>query len=119
MAHRGPIVATGSAWATLDPLAEFLLEDVLPVMRAPAHRIKLIPDVLKNGFFVAQIFASLAIELPQDAVFANREEQALAALVHEHTLKNDIEIEGFGGSVLVVPCHLSRIYIDGQSRTAE
>src|SRR2546425_12166085 len=109
MAHGRPIMATGGARATLDPLAEFLLEDILPVVRAAAYGIEFIPDVLKNGFFMAQIFARLAIELPQDTVFADRKEQALAGVINQHALKNDIEVEGFGGSVLVVPCHLSRI----------
>ena len=119
MAHGRPIVAAGGARTTLDPLAEFLLKDVLPVMRAAAYRIELIPDVLKDGFLVAQIFASLTVELPQNSVFADREEQTLPCVVHQHALKYDIQIERFGGSVLVVPRHLSGIHIDGQSRTAE
>src|SRR5262249_1690396 len=93
MTHRRPVMAAGGTRAALDPLAEFLFEDILPVMRSPGCGIELIPDVLKDSFFVAKIFAGLPIQLPQDTVLSDSEEQALSGVVHQHAFKNDIEIE--------------------------
>ena len=119
MAHCRPVVAAGGTRAALYPLAEFLFKNVLPVMRPAAYGIELIPDVLENGFLMPEIFARLAVELPEDTVFPDGEEQTLAGIIYQHALEHDIEVERFGGSMLVVPGHFPCIHIDGQSRAAE
>ena len=72
-------------------------------VRLAGVRIELVPDVLEDRFFVAEILAGLAIELPQHAVLADREHQLLIAGVDEHALEHDVEIERFAGRVLEVP----------------
>ena len=79
VAHRLPVVAAFGARAAVDPLADLVLDDVLPVARRAGLRVELLPDVLEDRFLVAEILAGLAIELPQDAVLADGEHQVLSA----------------------------------------
>ena len=67
---------------------------------------------------MAEVLAGLSIELPQDAVLADREQQVLVAVVDEHALEDDVEIERFAGRVLKVPGQLAGIDIERQRRAA-
>src|SRR6185503_1851960 len=96
---RGPVVAALRARASLDPLSELLLHDVEPVLRPAGLLVERAPDVLKQCLLVAEILARLPIELPQDAVLADGEQQVLVAIVHEHALEDDVEVQRFGGRV--------------------
>ena len=55
----------------------------------------------------------LAIELPQDAVLADREDQVLTAAVDEHALEDDVEVERLAGRVLEVPGELAGVGVEG------
>src|SRR5437867_12840964 len=118
MAHGRPVVAAGGTRTALYPLAEFLFKNVLPVMRSPAYGVEFIPDVLENRFLMTKVLAGLTVELPQDTVFPDGEEQALAGIIDQNALEHDIEIDRFGRSMLVIPGHFPGIHIDGQSQPA-
>ena len=68
-------------------------------MRLAGLRIDVIPDILKNGFLVAQIFARLAVEFPKYSVFSNSEDKVLPAIVNKDALENDVEVEGLAGGM--------------------
>ena len=52
--------------------------------------------------------AALAIELPQNAGLADREQRLLAADVDQHALVHFVEVERFAGRVLEVPLQACR-----------
>src|SRR5262245_26547005 len=97
-------------------LAKGLVNNVVSVGGFSGYRIELCPDILKDRFFVAEILARPAVELPQDAVFSNREKKILAAGVHEDALEDDVEIQRFARSMLKVPFEVAVIGIDGNRR---
>ena len=57
-----------------------------------------------------------AIELPEDAVLADRVEQLLAVEVDEHALEAVLHVERFAGNVLVVPADLAGVRIERERR---
>ena len=65
--------------------------------------IDLLEHVLEDGLLVAEELAGLAIDLPQDAGLADREEILLGTDVDEHLLEDLVEVERLAGRVLVVP----------------
>src|SRR5262249_26339068 len=73
IAGRRPVMAPLGARTSLKPLAESLLEDVGSVGRPSGLRVEPLPHVLEYRFLVAQVFAGLPIELPQDAVLPDSE----------------------------------------------
>src|SRR5205823_12407856 len=80
---RRPVVAALGARASLHPYAELLLEDVGAVGRPAGSRIAALPHVLEHRFLVPEILGGLAIELPQHAVLADREQPSLIVVVDE------------------------------------
>ena len=103
VAHRLPVVPTLCARARRNPLLDFLLDDVRPIPRYPRLRIDQIEDVLEDRLLVVDEPAVGSIELPQNAGLADREDEFLRRDVDEDALEDLVEIERFGGRVLVVP----------------
>src|SRR4029453_6772169 len=82
-------------------------------------RIDVIPRVLEHRLDVTDIFAGLAIELPQDPVLADREQVLLVVGIYEHALEHDVEIERLAGRVLEIPGELAGVRIECDRRTGE
>ena len=101
--HRLPVVAAFGARAHRQPLVDLLIDDVLAIGRRALLRIDLLEDVLEHGLLVAEELAGLALDLPQDAGLADREEILLRTDVDQHPLEHLVEVERFTGRVLVVP----------------
>src|SRR5262245_27254489 len=91
--HRLPVVAALGARTRLHPALGVLLDDVGPILRHAGLRIDRLEHVLKDRFGVAEELAASAIDLPEDARLADREEHLLIAFVHEHALEYFVEIE--------------------------
>ncbi len=94
------------------------VEDVVAVPRLAGLAVEAGPDVLEQRLGVIDVLARAAVELPQHAVFADREHPLAAAAVDEHALEHDVEIERLARRVLVVPRELARLYVerDGRAR---
>src|SRR5205823_3407773 len=87
----------------IDPLPGLLLEDVRSVLRRAGLRVDRLEYILENRFLVAEETAVAAIELPENAGLADREDDLLIADVDEHPFEHFIEIERLARRVLVVP----------------
>ncbi len=116
IAGRGPVVASGAGRTGVDWLAERFVKDVVAISRLTGLGIKFGPDILEDGFFVAEILAGLAIELPQDSVFADREQPVLSVPVDQNAFEYDIEIKRFTRRMLEVPFKFPVIRIDRNRR---
>src|SRR5262249_47401517 len=68
-----PVVPPRTRWTRVDRFAECLVKDVVPVGGFAGDRIELRPDILEDRFFVPEVLAGLAVQLPQDSVFADCE----------------------------------------------
>ncbi len=86
-------MAAFRARASLDPFTESLLQDIRTIVRPAGLGIEPLPYVLKHGLLVVEVLARLPIQLPQDAVLADREQQVLVVVVDEHALEHDVEIQ--------------------------
>src|SRR5690606_28977194 len=117
-AHRLPVVAALGARAAVDPLADLVLDDVLPVARPAGLAVEALPDVLEHRLHVIDVRSAGAIELPQDAVLADGEDELVVAGVDEHALEDDVEIERLARRVREVPRELAggRIERYGRAR---
>jgi hypothetical protein len=61
-----------------------LLDDFIAVMHFAGLRIDPVEEVQKHGFLMSQKLSGPAIELPQDARFADREHHFLCARIERH-----------------------------------
>src|SRR5262249_41810084 len=80
IADRVPIMTARRTGTALNPLSRFLFENILPVSWGASDRIKFRPHVLKDRFFMAQIFSGFAVELPQHCILADGENEALTGV---------------------------------------
>ena len=78
----------------------------------------MIPDVLKNGFLMAEILAGLPVEFPEDSVFSYREDHVLATVIDQHALENDIQIERLARRVRERPGKLPGFGIQRERRVS-
>src|SRR5207249_9792529 len=74
---RRPVVAAGARGARVHGFVRRFVDDVITIGWLSGLWIELCPDVLEYGFFVTEILTGFPIELPQDAVFPNREQPIL------------------------------------------
>src|SRR5688572_854985 len=112
VAHGLPVVAALGARAAVDPLADFGVDDVLPIARFARLGIELLPDVLEDRLLVSEILARLAIQLPQDAVLAGGEDEGLARGIDAHAFEYDVHVERFTRRVRVVPGELAGLHVE-------
>src|SRR5690606_10793874 len=71
IARRLPVVPAFRARAAVDPIADFVLENVAPIARRARLAVEALPDVLEDRLDVAEVAAGPAIVLPEDAVLAD------------------------------------------------
>src|SRR4029077_3373495 len=107
--HSGPVLAAFGRRTAGHPFAEALLDDIVAIVRLAGARVEGIVDVLEHHFFVPQIFAGLAVELPQNTGLAGAEDVVLALVVNQDTLENFVEIERLPRRMIVIPDQLAGI----------
>src|SRR5438876_10455455 len=100
IAHGLPVVAAFRAGTGMQPLANLLLLNIVPVGRLAGDRIDAGEDVLENGFLVAEEFSGDPVELPENPRLADRKHQLLSTVVDKNALEHFVEIERFTGDVL-------------------
>ena len=109
-------MAAGARGARVYGFVGRFVDDVITVGWFSGLWIELRPDVLEDGFFVAEILSRLPIELPQDSIFSDGEQPVLAARINKNALEDDIQIQRFAGRMLVVPLELAVVGVDGNRR---
>src|SRR5688500_14195170 len=101
--HRVPVLATGRAGTRVNPLADLIVENIVPVARGPVVPIKARPNVLEDGLDVAEIFTAGTVVFPEHAVLSDGEHPLLIAGLDQDALKHDVEIKGLTGRMGVMP----------------
>ncbi|MCX6585749.1 MAG: hypothetical protein NTX13_04110 [Acidobacteria bacterium] len=112
-------MAALGAGTGLDPLADLLFENVGAVGGFAGLGVDAGEDVLEDGFFVGEELPGGAVELPEDAGFADGEQELLGAAVEEDAFKDLVEVEGFTGDVLEVPAELAGGGVEGDGGVGE
>src|SRR5690606_2516920 len=93
VAHGVPVLAAGAGGAGGGPLVDLGVDDVLAVGDRAGLGIDVGEGVLEDGLGVAEEFAGHAVVLPEDAVFADGEDEAAAVAVDEDALEDLVEVE--------------------------
>src|SRR5262249_27414701 len=105
-------VAALGARARVDPLAFLHRDDVGAVVRLAGLGIDLVPDVLEHGLVMIDVLAGRAVELPEDAGLADREQRLFASDVDEYSLVDLVEVERLALRVLEIPLQRARVRIE-------
>src|SRR5262245_60625352 len=117
VARRVPVVAAFGTRARLHPISDLRRHDLGPVSRHAGFEIDAIKHVVENRLFECDVFAALAIDLPQDPRLADCEHELPAAHVDEHALVDLVQIERLARRMLEEPGKLAAIGSERDSRT--
>src|ERR1700712_1856341 len=112
--RRLPVMTAERGRTGFDTVADLRGQDVRSVGKGTGFAVDATIDVLIDGRLNIDIGAGLAVELPQQPIFANREQHLPAVKIDQYPLEYYVHVERIPRHMLEMPLHRAGARIERQ-----